>query len=45
MNADENNLHKQFAELRVNGEWFRKADDLLAFIQSSARIYDPRLFS
>lgn len=26
-------LHRQFAELRVRGEWFRKTPELLAFIE------------
>jgi hypothetical protein len=32
--ADEQGYHKQFAELRVHGEWFRAEQDLQDFIAS-----------
>src|SRR5260370_41757231 len=32
--SPERNLHKQFAEERTHGEWFRPSDRLLAFIKN-----------
>jgi hypothetical protein len=31
---DEQELHQRFAHLRIRGEWFRPASDLMAFINS-----------
>ena len=30
----ERDFHKRFAHLRLRGEWFRKAPELMAFIES-----------
>lgn len=32
--ADERAVHEQFSHLRLNGEWFSPADDLLSFIRT-----------
>ena len=34
-------LHRHFAELRVRGEWFRKTDDLMAYIEQRKGIVAP----
>lgn len=40
---DEKRLHKQFAHLKVRGEWFRSDPELLDFIASEGAPIPPRL--
>lgn len=39
---DEGKLHKQFANLRIRGEWFRAERVLLDFIEVAAEAIEPR---
>lgn len=39
--AKETDMHRRFAHLRVDGEWFRAAPELLAFIRSFAQGTEP----
>jgi hypothetical protein len=41
--AGEFETHQQFAHLRLTGEWFRAAPDLLAFIEKLSREIKPKL--
>lgn len=38
---DEKSLHERFAHLRVKGEWFKPADELLAYIRQEAQTHKP----
>jgi hypothetical protein len=39
----EKKLHKQFAHLRVRGEWFRPDEDLMEYISTRAQKHEPDL--
>ncbi len=39
--AEEQGLHKRFSRLRLDGEWFEPANDLMEFISKNGRLWIP----
>ncbi len=38
---DERDIHKRFDHLKLRGEWFRRDDDLLAYIEQIRTVLEP----